>query len=108
MRGWVPLVLSAVLQVGWLESLHRTEGFRRLVPLVWYVLFGTSSTYALSRALESIPVSTAYAVWTALSVVGSVALEIWMTRSPLSALRAACILAILAGTAGLRLAETPQ
>ncbi|HXW96923.1 MAG TPA: SMR family transporter [Gemmatimonadales bacterium] len=103
MRAWAFVVVSALLQVGWLESLRRTEGFRRVIPLVWYLLFGASSTYALSRSLESLPLSTAYAAWTALSVAGSVVFDRAIGRGPIGSARLACILVIVGATACLRL-----
>jgi quaternary ammonium compound-resistance protein SugE len=101
--GWLYLLASSVLQVGWIESLGRTEGFRRLVPLLWYAGFGITSTFTLSRALQTVPVGTAYAVWTGLSVAGSVLYEVAIGRTTASLARGACLVAILAGTAGLRL-----
>jgi quaternary ammonium compound-resistance protein SugE len=103
MRGWALLVLSSLLQVGWIESLHRTEGFRRPVPLVWYALFGLSSTYCLSRALQTIPVGTAYAAWTGLSMIGCVVLDVALARQSLNPSQTLCVLAVLGGTAGLRI-----
>ncbi|MFI5180651.1 MAG: DMT family transporter [Thermoanaerobaculia bacterium] len=105
MRFWLFLVLSALLQVGWLVSLRETQGFSRLGPLLLYGLFGFTSTFFLSRALEAIPMSTAYAVWTGISVLGSVLLDASHHRAP-SPARLLCILLILAGTTGLKLSET--
>jgi quaternary ammonium compound-resistance protein SugE len=108
MTAWALLILSSLLQVGWIESLHRTEGFRRLVPMIWYGLFGISSTYSLSRALESIPVGTAYAVWTGLSVTGAALYDFTVARQGMGATRWLCLVAILAGTAGLRVLTTQR
>jgi quaternary ammonium compound-resistance protein SugE len=105
-KAWILLAVSSLLQVGWIVSLERTEGFRRLTPLAWYAAFGISSTYTLSRALETIPMSTAYAVWTALSVVGSLLLDLLATRQSVGVERVVCILAIVGGTVGLRLLGT--
>ena len=108
MIAWLMLVLSSLLQVGWIESLHRTDGFRRLVPLVWYALFGISSTYSLSRALQSIPVGTAYAVWTGLSVTGAALFDFLAARQSIGPGRWLCLAAILGGTAGLRLISSSR
>jgi quaternary ammonium compound-resistance protein SugE len=105
MKAWLFLLMSAALQVGWLESLQRTEGFRRLVPLVWYALFGAGSTYSLSRALEALPLSTAYAAWTGLSVVGAAVFDAAFKSAPLGPLRLISMSAIVAGTAGLHVAH---
>lgn len=106
MKAWMLLVASALLQIGWLISLRATAGFRRPVPLLFYAAFGFLSTFCLSRAMESISMAAAYAAWTGLSVAGSLLLS-WVTGTEtLTAMRVACIVAILAGTTGLRATES--
>jgi len=78
------------------------EGVRRPIPLLCYAVFGLASTYLLSRSLERIPLGTAYAVWTGLSVAGSLLLEICSGRQSGGVLRFLCVLAILIATAGLQ------
>lgn len=102
LNGWGYLLVSSALQVGWIESLNRTAGFRHIGAVAWYAAFGISSTLTLSKALESLPLSTAYAVWTALSVAGSVGIDQLSGRAAPTPARFACLVAILAGTAGLR------
>lgn len=101
MRPWIFLVLSALLQVGWLVSLRQTEGFTRLVPLLFYGFFGFTSAYCLSRSLDGIPMSTAYAVWTGISVAGTAIIDFAVFRQ-VDLSRMLCIGLILAGTTGLR------
>jgi quaternary ammonium compound-resistance protein SugE len=103
MKSWIFLIVSSLLQIGWLVSLRETHGMTRLAPLAVNALFGFTSTLLLSRSLERIPMSTAYAAWTGLSIVGSVIAD--LPARPAGGLsKAACILLILAGTTGLRLA----
>jgi len=104
MRFWLCLVLSALLQVGWLVCLREMQGFTRLRPMFLYAFFGFTSAFFLSRSLEGIPMSTAYAAWTGLSVLGSVLVDGVVFRG-FSPARLACIFLILAGTTGLKLAE---
>lgn len=105
MKGpWLFLVLSALLQVGWVVSLRQAQGFTKLLPVTGFVLFGFTSTLFLSKALEGIPMGVAYAVWTGISVAGSVALDLVVFRQ-VGLARLLCILLILAGTIGLKLAE---
>ena len=107
MKAWVFLVLSGLLQIGWLVALRETKGFTRIVPLVFYALFGLGSAVLLSRSLERIPMSTAYAVWTAISVGGTTLIDMFVLRQP-GSFRLACILLILSATAGLKFAEAPR
>ena len=106
MRFWLFLLVSALLQVGWLVSLRETHGFTKAGPLLLYAIFGVSSTFLLSQALVGIPMSAAYAVWTGVSVLGSVLLDAGLQRTP-SPARLLCILLILAGTTGLKLSDRP-
>ena len=103
-RAWLFLVASAGFQVGWLLSLKESHGFTRLVPMIGYVLFGLGSAMCLSRSLQGIPLSTAYAVWTGISVAGSVLADSSVLNRN-GAPRLLCILVILAGTTGLKLTE---
>jgi quaternary ammonium compound-resistance protein SugE len=107
MRPWIFLVLSALLQVGWLVSLRQTEGFTRFVPLLFYAFFGFTSAYCLSRSLDGIPMSTAYAVWTGISVAGTAIVDLAVFRQ-LDLSRMLCIALILAGTAGLRVSPASR
>ena len=103
MKSWIFLIASSLLQIGWLVSLRETHGMTRLAPLAMNAMFGFTSTLLLSFSLQRIPMSTAYAVWTGLSIVGSVLSD--LPARPAGLLpKAACILLILAGTTGLRLA----
>jgi quaternary ammonium compound-resistance protein SugE len=103
MTSWLMLGASSLFQVGWLVSLREISGFRRPVPLLCYAFFGLASTFLLSRSLEKIPLATAYAVWTGLSVAGALLFESASGRHASGPLRLACILLILAATAGLQL-----
>ena len=102
-RPWLFLVLSSLLQVGWVVSLRQAQGFTRLVPIVFFGLFGFTSTLCLSKALEGIPMGVAYAVWTGISVAGSVLVDLVVFRE-VGFFRLACIALILLGTTGLKLA----
>jgi len=107
MKAWVFLVHSSLLQIGWLFALRETRGLTRFVPMILYALLGLGSTVLLSRSLERIPMSTAYAVWTAISVGGTAVVDMFVLREP-GSLRLVYILLILAATAGLKLSEVPR
>ena len=107
MNAWLALAASSALQVGWLVSLRQLDGLRRPAPLLLYAVFGLASTYLLSRSLQKIPMGTAYAVWTGLSVVGSIAVDSFAGRGLGGPVRIACILLIVAAAAGLQLTAAP-
>jgi quaternary ammonium compound-resistance protein SugE len=107
MRPWIYLVLSGLFQIGWLVSLRQTEGFTRLVPLIFYGFFGFTSAFCLSRSLDGIPMSTAYAAWTGISVAGTAIIDLALYRQ-IDPSRLLCIVLILAGATGLRVSPASR
>ncbi len=107
MRAWVFLTVSSLLNIGWLVFLQRSAGFRRLVPLLCNAAFGLSSTYCFSRALEILPMSTAYAAYTGLSVVGAYAFDVISLARPVDRATLFFSALVLIGTIGLRLCAAP-
>ena len=101
-RAWLFLTLSGLLQIGWVVSLRQTQGFTRFVPVLFFAFFGLTSTVCLAQALKGIPMGVAYAVWTGISVAGSVLVDVIVFRE-VGLLRLACIVLILLGTTGLKL-----
>jgi quaternary ammonium compound-resistance protein SugE len=106
--AWLYLFVAGLLEVVWAIGLKYTRGFTRLVPSVVTVAAMFGSFVLLSRALVSLPVGTAYAVWTGVGAVGTAVLGIALFREPANAARLVCIGLIVAGIAGLKLtAATP-
>jgi len=101
--AWIILFVAGLFEVGWAIGLKYTEGFTRLVPSVWTVASMVISLVLLGLALKSLPVGTAYAVWTGIGTVGTAALGLVLFNEPATALRLACIGLILAGIIGLKL-----
>ena len=101
--AWLYLVIAGLLEVGWAIGLKYTQGFSRFWPSVGTVACMTVSFAFLSLALKTLPVGTAYAVWTGLGSVGVVTLGIVLFDEPLTPARLACIALIVSGVVGLRL-----
>ena len=101
MWNWIFLVASGVLQIGWLVSLRATRGMTQVGPLVANAAFGFTSTVLLSQSLKGISMSTAYAVWTGVSVAGSVLVDMLLFREA-PGLRFVWIGLIVAGASGLK------
>ena len=102
MGSWIFLVVSSGLQLGWLVTLRATRGMTRFAPLAANAAFGFSSTWLLSQSLRGISMSTAYAVWTGLSVAGSVLVDLFVFREP-PGTRFLWIGLIVVGASGLKL-----
>jgi len=101
--AWLILFIAGLLEVGWAIGLKYTEGFSRLVPSVLTVGSMVASIVLLGWALKTLPVGTAYAVWTGIGAVGTAALGIYLFGEPATVARLASIGLIVAGIAGLKL-----
>jgi quaternary ammonium compound-resistance protein SugE len=101
--AWIYLLLAGLFEVGWAIGLKYTEGFTRLVPSLWTVAAMILSLALLGLALKTLPVGTAYAVWTGIGAVGTAALGIHLFGEPATAARLASIGLIVAGIVGLKI-----
>ena len=102
--SWIFLFFAGLLEIGWAIGLKYTDGFTRPVPTLFTVASMIASLALLGLALKTLPVGTAYAVWTGIGTVGTALLGIWLLGEPATAVRLACIGLIVAGIAGLKLA----
>jgi quaternary ammonium compound-resistance protein SugE len=101
--AWLVLLVAGLLEVGWAIGLKYTEGFTRLVPSVLTLISMVGSVVLLGLALKTLPIGTAYAVWTGIGAVGTALLGIALFGEPATAARLACIGLIVAGIVGLKL-----
>jgi quaternary ammonium compound-resistance protein SugE len=101
--AWLVLLVAGLLEVGWAIGLKYTEGFTRLVPSVLTLVSMVGSVVLLGLALKTLPIGTAYAVWTGIGAVGTALLGIALFGEPATAARLACIGLIVAGIVGLKL-----
>lgn len=102
---WVYLFVAGLLEVGWAVGLKYSEGFTRLWPSVATVVALAGSMTLLGLALRTLPLGTAYAVWTGIGSLGTAILGILIFREPATAIRLVCFALILSGIAGLKLAS---
>ncbi|MCA1620904.1 MAG: quaternary ammonium compound efflux SMR transporter SugE [Acidobacteria bacterium] len=101
--AWLYLLVAGLMEVAWAVGLKYTEGFTRLWPSVWTGAALVVSMLLLAAAVRTLPLGTAYAVWTGIGAVGTAALGIVLFGEPASAARLACIVLIVAGLVGLKL-----
>lgn len=101
--AWIYLVTAGLLEIAWAIGLKYTEGFSRLWPSVGTGDAMILSFYLLSLALKSLPVGTAYAVWTGIGAVGTAILGMILFGESRSPGRLVCIVLIVAGVLGLKL-----
>jgi quaternary ammonium compound-resistance protein SugE len=101
--AWTMLFVAGLMEIGWAIGLKYTEGFSRLVPSVLTLICMAGSIILLGLAVKTLPIGTAYAVWTGIGAVGTAILGIILLGDPATALRIACIGLIVAGIVGLKL-----
>ena len=105
--AWVYLLLAGLFEVGWAIGLKYTNGFTRFWPTAATVAAMAISLGLLGLALRTLPLGTAYAIWTGIGAVGTVVLGIVLFEEPATAARLGCVGLIVAGIVGLKLVSTP-
>ena len=101
--AWTLLFIAGLFEIGWAVGLKYTAGFTRLWPSIGTAASMTISVVLLGWAMRTLPVGTAYAVWTGIGAFGTVVLGIILFQEPATAARLFCIALIIAGILGLKL-----
>ncbi|HEX2166384.1 MAG TPA: quaternary ammonium compound efflux SMR transporter SugE [Longimicrobiales bacterium] len=101
--AWIILIVAGLFEVAWATGLKYTEGFTRAVPSIATGIAIVISMGMLGLALRTLPLGTAYAVWTGIGTVGTAILGIVLFREPATAARLVCIALIVVGIVGLKL-----
>ncbi|MFC9660936.1 DMT family transporter [Nocardia sp. NPDC127606] len=95
--SWMLLGLAGLVEIVWSQTIKPTENFTRLGPTLLCVALGSLAVYLLSRAMQTLPVGTAYAVFTGIGALGAIGLGVLVHKDPLSAGRALALSLILGG-----------
>ncbi len=104
--AWLYLLVAGLMEIAWAVGLKYTEGFTRLWPSVWTGVALVLSMILLAAAMRSLPLGTAYAIWTGIGAVGTAALGIFLFGESASPARLVCIGLIVAGLVGLKLTSS--
>ena len=104
--AWALLVVAGLFETGFAVTLKLSEGFRRPVPTVAFLVCGGLSFWMLSQALRTLPVGTAYAVWTGIGAVGTAVVGMAAFGDPVTVLRLVSIALVVAGVVGLNLSSS--
>jgi quaternary ammonium compound-resistance protein SugE len=104
--AWLILLAAGLLEVVWAIGLKYTQGFSRLMPTVVTVIAMIASMGLLGLAVRSLPIGTAYAVWTGIGTVGTVLVGILVFGESASLLRLLCVSLIVIGIIGLKALTT--
>ena len=103
--AWIVLVLAGIFEVVWAYSMKMSEGFTRFVPSVITLIFMVLSFALLAYAMRSLPLGTAYTIWTGIGAVGSFLLGIFVLGEPASALRMLAAVLIISGLVLMKVAS---
>ncbi|WP_266169009.1 quaternary ammonium compound efflux SMR transporter SugE [Dyella subtropica] len=100
---WIYLVFAGLFEIGWAIGLKYTDGFSRLWPTVGTVSAMIASIVLLAMAVKTLPIGTAYAIWTGIGALGAVILGMVLFGDSASPARLICVALVLAGIVGLKL-----
>ncbi|MEE9100022.1 quaternary ammonium compound efflux SMR transporter SugE [Pseudomonas sp. QE6] len=103
--SWIILFVAGLFEVAWAVGLKYTEGFTRLVPSVLTALAMAASVGLLGLAMKNLPLGTAYAIWTGIGALGTVAVGIWLFGESMAPVRMLSVALILFGLVGLKLSH---
>ncbi len=100
---WIYLLAAGLLEIVWAVGLKFTQGWTRLGPSLGTALAMAASFFLLARAIQAIPMGTAYAIWTGIGAAGTAALGMLFFGESATPIRLFSLLLIVAGIVGLRI-----
>ena len=100
--SWVFLVLASLFEIGFTTTFRLSENFKNLVPSAGFVACLLLSLYFLQLAIRSIPLGTAYAIWTGAGAIGTLLIGMIWFEEPVTAIRIILIVTIVSATIGLK------
>ena len=95
--SWIYLLIAGALEIAWAYSMKRSDGFTRLIPSVITVVTMAASFWLLAAALRTIPLGTAYTIWTGIGAIGTFLIGIAFLAEPATAMRILAATLIVSG-----------
>ena len=103
--AWAILILAGVFEVIWAYSMKMSEGFTRLTPSVVTIIFMILSVVLLSMSMRTLPLGTAYTIWTGIGAIGSFVVGIIILNEPMTAMRMIAAILIVSGLMLMKLSS---
>ena len=103
--AWANLILAGIFEIIWAYSMKMSEGFTRLTPSVVTIVFMILSVVLLSISMRTLPLGTAYTVWTGIGAMGSFILGIMVLNEPMTAMRMIAAVLIVSGLVLMKLSS---
>lgn len=103
--AWIVLILAGLFEVVWAYSMKMSDGFTRLTPSIITVVFMILSFFLLAYSMKTLPLGTAYSIWTGIGAIGSLIVGIVILGEPASALRMLAGVLIVSGLILMKIAS---
>ena len=103
--AWAILILAGIFEIIWAYSMKMSEGFTHLTPSVVTIVFMILSVVLLSISMRTLPLGTAYTVWTGIGAMGSFILGIMVLNEPMTAMRMIAAVLIVSGLVLMKLSS---
>ena len=103
--AWAILILAGIFEIIWAYSMKMSEGFTRLTPSVVTIVFMILSVVLLSISMRTLPLGTAYTIWTGIGAMGSFILGIMVLNEPMTAMRMIAAVLIVSGLVLMKLSS---
>jgi len=101
--AWAYLTIAGLFEIGWAVGLKYSDGFSKPFPSLLTIMAMILSVWLLALAMKTIPVGTAYAVWTGIGAIGVAVLGMVLFGESREILRLICLFLIITGIIGLKL-----
>ena len=103
--AWAILILAGIFEIIWAYSMKMSEGFTRLTPSVVTIVFMILSVVLLSMSMRTLPLGTAYIIWTGIGAIGSFVVGIIILNEPITAMRMIAAVLIVSGLVLMKLSS---
>ncbi|QIO05181.1 quaternary ammonium compound efflux SMR transporter SugE [Acinetobacter shaoyimingii] len=104
--AWIVLFFAGIFEIVWAYSMKLSEGFTKLTPSVITIFFMILSFGLLAHAMKTLPLGTAYTVWTGIGAIGSFLVGIFVLGEPASAMRMLAAVLIVSGLILMKLSSS--
>ncbi len=104
--AWITLILAGLFEIIWAYSMKMSEGFSKLTPSIITIVFMILSFGLLAYAMRTLPLGTAYTIWTGIGAVGSFLVGIMVLGEPATAMRMLAAVLIISGLLLMKLSST--
>lgn len=104
--AWIILVFAGLFEIVWAYSMKLSEGFTKLTPSIFTIVFMVLSFVLLAYAMRTLPLGSAYTIWTGIGAVGSFLVGVIVLGEPASAMRMLAAVLIISGLVLMKLSSS--